>query len=176
MRMKLATMLAALALVPGGLAFASPASATSADTSLLSCPLGTQNTHYTPGLTQATRPTSFRSDGVVGACVDLSGHGIAGAAYTITGQGTAGCLESNLAPTTVINWSNGQSSTTKGTLTIQAKPNGTSVVITQSKVVSGEFVGSTVTQTIVLTSVDLLACLTPTGLTDTSGPVTLTLT
>ena len=89
MRTKLAPILASLALALGGLAFASPASA-QPTTGLITCPLGTQNTHYTPGLTYTTRPTSFDSDGTVAACVDLSGSGIAGASYSISGRGTAG--------------------------------------------------------------------------------------
>jgi hypothetical protein len=173
MRRKLIA-LAVTSLLGGGLAAASPAAAQSSALDVVTCPLGTQSTTYSPGLTNTSRPTSYVSEGVVTGCVDLSGNGITSATYTGTGGGTAGCLESSLTNTMLVNWSNGQSSTVTGTGTIQLKPNGTSVVVHNGEVTSGAFDGSGVTLTLVLTSLDLLGCLTPEGVTNTGGPVTLT--
>ncbi|MFI2780711.1 hypothetical protein [Streptomyces sp. ALB3] len=173
MRRRLVALIT-LGLLGGGMVAASPATAQPSVLNLLTCPLGTQSTTYSPGLTYTTRPTSYVSEGVVTGCVDLSGHGITSATYTGIGSGTAGCLESSLTNTMSVNWSNGQSSTVTGTGTIQLKPNGTSVVVHSGQVTSGAFNGSGVTLTLVLTSLDLLGCLTPEGLTNTGGPVTLT--
>ncbi|MFI6504421.1 hypothetical protein [Nonomuraea typhae] len=138
------------------------------------CPTGSQVGTYSPGLTLTPRPVSFTAHGTLATCVSPSHPQLRGASFTSTGMGTASCVAGSVSNTTVYRWNTGQSSTVKGSLAVNAKPNGTTVLVLIGTVTSGLFQGATVTQTKVLANTELAACATAEGLKTVSGPVSLT--
>ncbi|MFI2645728.1 hypothetical protein [Streptomyces sp. NPDC018610] len=56
------------------------------------------------------------------------------------------------------------------TSTLALRPDGTTVLVSTGPVTSGDHAGHTITNTVVITSTDVLACATPSGLTSTAGP------
>ncbi|MEU6481047.1 hypothetical protein ABZ858_30050 [Streptomyces sp. NPDC047017] len=138
------------------------------------CPVGSNISTYTPGLTYTSKPTHFTATGQVSGCVSLSNPALTGANLSAAGDGTASCTSGSFSNTTVYHWNTGQSSTVVGTGSINLKPDGETVFVLTGTVTSGPFTGATVLQTKVLLSTDLLACLTPGGLTSIAGPITLT--
>lgn len=142
----------------------------------VTCPLGTQIGTYSPGLTFASQPVTFTANGSLATCVSVTHPEIKGASFTSTGTGTASCLSGSVSNTTTYRWNTGQTSTVKGSLAVNLKPNGTTVLVLIGTVTSGLFKGATAAQTKVLANTDLLACATPEGLKTVSGPVSLTVT
>ncbi|MEU6117219.1 hypothetical protein ABZ840_22100 [Streptomyces sp. NPDC047117] len=174
---RLRGMLVALGVLLGVLGPVSVAGARPASAAApvdISCPVGSQVGTYSPGLEYQPQNVAFRTSGNVSGCVDLSGSGISGASFSTFGQGTASCLAGSVSNTTTYRWSNGQTSTVRGTGAVNAKPNGVTVLVLTGTVESGLFTGATVVQTKVLLNSDLLACATPEGLTSVGGPTNLT--
>ncbi|WP_196943301.1 hypothetical protein [Streptomyces sclerotialus] len=169
--MFLPLVLAAVFASPSAHAYAPARTAALVD---VTCPVGSQTGHYQPGLTYEPRQVSFTAEGNVSGCVDLTGNGLSGASFTTSGSGTASCTSGSVSNRTTYHWSDGRSSTVVGTGAINVKPNGSTVLVLTGTVESGLFTGATVVQTKTLLNTDLGACLSPTGLTDVGGPITLT--
>lgn len=175
-------MRTALALTTGllalGTCLAAPASAApAAEDGLVSCPLGVQNTSYTPGLTLTTPAPHVEVDssGTLGPCVSTDlGH--TGGTYEFEGSGDLNCLGGGSAGTGRITWSDPGTVPSRFTYTgtLALRPNGTTVLVATGPVTSGDYAGRTIVSTIVITSTDLLACASPSGLTSASGPFLVT--
>jgi len=145
-----------------------------AESVLLTCP-GTQATHYTPGLTFTPRLIHFTSSTVAGPCVGLP-LTVTSLRSSLAGQGTLDCLAGSADVVLEIEWSDGTSSHAEGSNVLTLRPGGVVVVVEQSTVVSGRFLGATLTRTVTLLQTELLACATEEGVTDVAGPVTYTVT
>jgi hypothetical protein len=74
----------------------------------------------------------------------------------------------------VYHWNDGSSSTVRYTLTIDAKPDGQTVLTTLGTVISGVFTGDTASHTTLAITTNLLGCLSPGGVTSVSGPIVVT--
>ncbi|MEU1056079.1 hypothetical protein ABZ397_26455 [Streptomyces sp. NPDC005876] len=144
---------------------------------IVSCPLGVQSTTYTPGLTYTTPPPQVDVDvtGTLGPCVSTDLSHTAGT-YTFSGSGNLNCLTGSSVGIGKITWANPgtQPSRFSQSYSIALRPNGTTVLVSSGPIISGDYAGHTIVITIVLTSTDLLACLTPQGMTNTSGPFLVT--
>ncbi|MCS0635975.1 hypothetical protein NX801_09915 [Streptomyces sp. LP05-1] len=174
---RLGALLAALSALVG--AVAAPATAAARPTAAVLnviCPVGSNISTYTPGLTYTAKPTHFAATGQVSGCVSLGNPTLTGANFTAAGDGIASCIAGSFTNTGVYHWNTGQSSTVVGTGSIDLRPNGETVFVLVGKVTSGLFNGANVVQTKILLSTDLTACLTPQGLTSIAGPITLTIT
>jgi hypothetical protein len=152
-------------------AVAAPAASAVVD---VSCPLGTQVGSYSPGMTLLPRQIEFTATGTLGACVSPSHPEITGATFTSLVVGTFSCLSGSTTNVSTYHWNNGQSSVVHGGFEVNLKPGGTTVLVLTGTVTEGLFQGATVVQTKVLPATDLLACLTPEGLTSVSGTASFT--
>lgn len=142
---------------------------------LVSCPLGTEAVTFQPGLTYTPKPTNVHIEGTMGPCSSLSNPLISSATFTVNGSGTASCLAAQFDSTMVVDWNDGPNSVIRYNITINAKPNGESVFISEGEVVSGQFAGAQVVRTTADVTLEVTKCLTEDGLEHASGPVTLTL-
>ncbi|MCK2218204.1 hypothetical protein MF672_031095 [Actinomadura sp. ATCC 31491] len=174
--MRSRSIAAAALLVAGLLAPVTAAPSAHAAVVDVTCPTGTQYSTYDPGLTYTARTTTFTAQGSLAPCVSSSHPQIVGATFTAAGTGTASCTTASFADRSVYTWNTGQQSVVEGTLAINIKPDGQTVLVRVGTVVGGLFEGATVVQTKVLPALDLLACLTPQGLTSDSGALSLTVT
>lgn len=160
----------------GSGAIVSPAAAAPVSPAVVdvSCPLGTQVGTYSPGMTLLPRQIEFTATGTLGACVSLSHPEITGATFTSLVVGTFSCLSGSTSNISTYHWNNGQSSVVQGGFEVNLKPGGTTVLVLTGTVTEGLFQGATVVQTKVLPATDLVACLTPEGLTSVSGTASFT--
>ncbi|MGW2477732.1 hypothetical protein [Streptomyces sp. NPDC001665] len=174
----LAGALAALATLAAMIMeFAAPASATPpADppsTSITQC-LGTEAITYTPGLTLTSQQVALDASGTLGPCVTTAGTHFSGGQITFSGSGSLSCsIGGSSAGSAHIVWSGGETSVFAYRGAVSLRPGGVTVLVLTGTVTSGAFTGEKVLSTITLASTDLVACLTPQGLTSTSGPITL---
>ncbi|MET9252558.1 hypothetical protein [Streptomyces sp. NPDC003717] len=171
-----AALWATLLLLTGAALAGAPAASATASAGLVTCPVGTQTTTYSPGLRLPATPAptvSLHTDGTLGPCVSLDGHHT-GAVYKADGSGKLNCLGGNSSGGGSLNWSDPGAATSKFTFTggISLRPDGVTVLVLNGTVTSGDFAGKHLVVTVVLLSTDLTACLTPTGLTTSSGPFT----
>ncbi|MFD3741871.1 hypothetical protein ACFWVB_39490 [Streptomyces microflavus] len=180
-RTRLAAIFTAALTAAGALIAAAPPA--TAATSLVTCPLGTETITYTPGLRLPALPpappnpsVSLNASGTLGACVSLDLQHTSGT-ITFTGAGPLTCLGGNSSGSGRVTWSNPGTTPSDFTFTggVSVRPNGVTVLVLSGSVTAGDFTGAAVVNTIVLASTDLTACLTPAGLTTSSGPITLTL-
>ncbi|MFD7919978.1 hypothetical protein ACFV3R_12215 [Streptomyces sp. NPDC059740] len=172
--------LAAFLLGAAGLILAGPAPEAAAAAQLVTCPVGTETTTYSPGLRlpQAGQPNvHLQAQGSVGPCVSLDLRHTGGQ-VVINGSGPLNCLGGNSSGTGRLTWANPGTHPSLFTFTggISLRPDGVTVLVLTGKVTSGDYTGATLVQTVVLASTDLTACLTPGGLTTSSGLLTVTLT
>jgi hypothetical protein len=138
---------------------------------------GTQSTHYTPGLTFTPREVTTVSTGVLSRCVSLAYPTLVSGTFDpYSGTSVQSCLLSNPKFTKTVRWNTGHFSTYSVTSIVNAKPDGTSVIISTGEVTAGLFKGARVEQVIVLANTALVACATEPGTTAVEGPVTLTIT
>jgi hypothetical protein len=162
---------------PMSVAAAGSASATAAGlATLVACPLGTEATTFTPGLTFVPRPTSVHVEGTLGGCVSTTNPSINNATFTIDGHGTASCLLPTFDSTmVVVDWNSGANSVIRYTLTVNIKPGGETVFVSVGQVVSGQFAGAAVVRATVEATLDVAKCLTGDGVRHASGPAALAL-
>lgn len=170
--------LSALLLAMAGLSLSAAAPAQAA-VDLVTCPLGTESTTYSPGLKYPTTPApnvSFNATGTVGPCVSLDLNHTSGA-VSFTGSGPLNCLGGNSSGTGAIDWANAGAATTHFAFTggLSLRPNGVTVLLLTGTVTSGDYAGHKLVATITLLSTDITACLSPSGLTSSSGPITITI-
>lgn len=180
-RTRAATLCTAVLTAAGAWIAASPPAA--ATTALVTCPLGTESITYTPGLKLPALPpappnpsVSLSSTGTLAACVSLDLHHTSGT-ITFSGGGPLTCLGGNSSGSGRVTWANPGTTPSDFAFTggVSVRPDGVTVLVLTGSVTAGDFTGAAVVNTIVLASTDLTACLTPAGLTTSSGPITLTL-
>jgi hypothetical protein len=149
------------------------APAAKAETVALTC-VGAEAAHFTPGLTFTTQQVAFNSLGVAGCGgVPLN---LPSAIITTQGQGPQSCLAANAPAEIDIQWSDNTVSHAKGTFALNLKPAGETVIVLTAKIESGRFCGATVVRTLTLLNTNVLGCLTPQGVTDVAGPMTVVVT
>jgi hypothetical protein len=145
----------------------------SAAVTLVACPAGTEATDFQPGLTLVPRPTTVHVEGTLGSCVSTSNPAINNATFTINGSGTASCLTASFNSTMVVDWNSGANSVIRYNLTVNIKPAGETVFVSEGEVVSGQFAGAQVVRTTIEATLDALKCLTVQGVMTASGPTAL---
>ncbi|MEU5184679.1 hypothetical protein AB0G49_32035 [Streptomyces longwoodensis] len=154
---------------------AAPAGAVGTHAALLECP-GYETTSYHPGLTLTTRQVALSADGAVGPCVGMPLDHTNGT-IRFTGNGQLSCVAGNSSGSGRINWQNDQASTTAFDFTagVGLRPGGLTVLVLTGTVKSGDFQGSTIIIEVVLAPApaQTLQCLTPDGLSTSSGAVNL---
>ncbi|MFC9735980.1 hypothetical protein ACFWGM_35000 [Streptomyces roseolus] len=177
-RIHRATSLAAAAAIGTVVLGPRPAAATEPPTPASITCLGTEAITYTPGLQFTPRNVTLQADGTLGPCVPLPNVGnFSSGSITFQGSGSLSCsIGGNSSGTANIAWNNGRSSTFSFAGAVSLRPGGVTVLVLTGTVTQGAFKEKTVTNTITLLSTDLTACATPAGLTNTSGPITLTIT
>ncbi|TDT39967.1 hypothetical protein EV562_103338 [Streptomyces sp. BK208] len=177
MRRASASLLAASALVAAVSLPAASAAAVEDDSGVVTCPLGVQSTSYTPGLTLTTPAplVDVQSSGTLGPCVSTDLQHTAGT-YTFHGSGNLNCLGGGSAGTGKIDWADPATQPSRFTYTssLALRPDGTTVLVATGPITQGDYTGHTIVNTVVITSLDLLACTTTGGLTTTSGPFLVT--
>jgi hypothetical protein len=151
---------------------ASPAKAL--DAAGITC-VGDQTATYAPGLTLEVRPTDFKVTGTLRNCVSLAHPEIVSGTFSGEGKGSFSCLAANAMLRTVITWNTGQSTTVDVGLTVNAKPAGSTVLVSAGEVRDGLFRGGVYVAPKVLPNPDPLACTTPAGMSSASGPIGVTI-
>jgi hypothetical protein len=73
----------------------------------------------------------------------------------------------------VVDWNSGANSVIRYNLTVNIKPAGETVFVSEGEVVSGQFAGAQVVRTTVEATLDALKCLTVQGVMTASGPTAL---
>lgn len=147
----------------------------SAQIATLTCPLGSTITHYTPGITNTPKPTTLESTSLLSACVGLP-LGISNATITTSGSGNLGCDGGTPSVTTNVVWSDGTTSSAQANNIVVQRPLGQVIVIEESEIISGRFIGATLVRTLTLLQTDFDGCSSPEGVTSVGGPTTLTMT
>ncbi|WP_309134714.1 hypothetical protein [Cellulomonas sp.] len=172
-----------------GTVAAAPASATAgaqataqAALTLVTCS-GQESTTYSPGITNTAALVTITTSATYGPCLHVNGLQIttwSGSSYS-QGQTMAGCTELELpedeTSTSVIRWSNGQTSTWEYTAITQNVA-GNFVIVGVGEITDGLYEGAIAQRELVLPGLveALQACATPTGLTGVSGLFTFTIT
>ncbi|MEV6251309.1 hypothetical protein AB0M38_34885 [Streptomyces sp. NPDC051742] len=168
--------LIALGLTPSAQAApTAPTAGVSQQAALLECP-GYETATYEPGLTLAPRQVALSASGAIGPCVGLPLDHTNGT-ISFTGNGSLSCTGGSSTGNGRINWTNPQSSSSTFDFTagVGLRPGGVSVLVLTGEIKSGDFKDSTIIFEIVLVPgvSQTLECLTPQGLTTSSGLVNL---
>lgn len=175
--MKLASRLTAFVIAltsVSALSVADAPPATALDLLGITC-LGSQTTTYEPGLTFQERPTTFTVTGTLSSCSSPTNPQIVSGTFSSKGEGSFSCVTGSAVLTSVIKWNTGQSTTVQIGFNLNAKPNGTTVLVSLGQVADGLFRGGVYLAPKVLTSPNLLGCATPEGMLTASGPVSVTI-
>ncbi|WP_342378765.1 hypothetical protein NVS55_05140 [Myxococcus stipitatus] len=146
---------------------------------LITCPLGTSQVSYSPGITNTPTPTNVSGVELSGLCTGL-GLPVGVSSFTTSFAGTATLSCSGLftvgeGEQTFV-WNNGATSTWRYTATTPVIVNGQRVITSTGVITSGLLAGMQVTQVLTLANLDLMPCDSSGGLTTTSGPSTYTFT
>lgn len=146
---------------------------------LITCPLGTSQVSYSPGITNTPTPTNVSGVELSGLCTGL-GLPVGVSSFTTSFAGTAtlscsGLFTMGEGEQTFV-WNNGATSTWHYTATTPVIVNGQRVITSTGVITSGLLVGAQVTQVLTLANLDLMQCNAPGGLTTTSGPSTYVFT
>ncbi|WP_035059175.1 hypothetical protein [Andreprevotia chitinilytica] len=148
-----------------------------AQTTLVTCP-GTATNHYTPGLTDSPQLIAVNANATLGPCVGDAT--VVSATYHFGGQGTLSCaltLNSVSGGTTTVTWQDGQQSTATFVRAVTERlPIGDVVTTNELLVTAGRYAGANMTFVATLVQPNLLACMTPPGVTDAAGPAVMTIT
>jgi hypothetical protein len=125
---------------------------------------------YTPGITFTPRPTNISSSGVLGPCVSMTDPTLTSGSYQGSGTGNVSCTGGTFAGTVIYHWNNGRDSTVSYTAVIGTRLGAETVVLYKGKVTDGEFKGYSYTSPLTALNLLPLNCLSPQGVTSTSGP------
>jgi|GEM_PF-1768966 len=148
---------------------------------LVTCPLGTSQAFYSPGLKNTPQDVAVSGQGALSNCVTVLGDPVTSAASSLTTNVVTGfsCADL-LRPRTVVHtvvWNTGESSTMTFTQLRVGVQDTLTVFALTGSVVSGKFVGATAVRTLSYVTLDLEnGCASPEGLTSLSGLATLSLT
>lgn len=161
-------------LVAVGVSVATPA-AQAADVELLSCAGSGANT-YQPGVTMQPRTVSITSSADYSSCVSSGTPTITSGGYGIVANGLVSCLAGGVSITVTITWNTGETTTVAAVGLVVLRPGNEVVVVYQGTVTAGRFTGAAVVMTAALVNATPTQCLTPEGVTGTSGPAAITIT
>ncbi|MER8047719.1 hypothetical protein [Streptomyces sp. NPDC094032] len=140
------------------------------------CPTGATTVNYSPGATLTPRQTNLSFSGSAAPCTSTTDPNISAiSSFSGTGQGELGCTTGSFDATGTIIWNTGAMSQVTFSSQVDLRPDGIPVIVATGPVTSGKFSGSTVALTVELLPANPLACLTPTGVTQTHGPSTITI-
>jgi hypothetical protein len=147
-----------------------------AEPGLLTCPIGTQAISYNPGITLVPQQGTTSITSVFGPCLSPTRPDITSATSSGTAPQTYSCLTALGGPATTVTrtylWNTGE--TTVATYTLMTnRVGGVTIVTLKGVVTAGLFAGSPITQVAQDPVPRLLECLTPQGVTQQGGTVTL---
>jgi hypothetical protein len=148
---------------------------TAAETELLSC-TGTGANTYQPGVTLQPQPVAVSSSAHYEPCVSTGSPAIISGGYQANATSIVSCLAGSFAITVTITWNTGETTTVTAIGIIAQRPANEVVVVYQGTVTAGRFLGATVVMTAALLNTTPTQCLTPQGVTGTSGPATIVIT
>lgn len=135
---------------------------------------GSQTLSYSPGLNLDPQQVTVHGSG--SSDCSSTDSTLTSGGFTVGPVNAAlGCALTGGTGTFVYTWNNGNSSTISATSDVTFDL-GVVQIVSNGTVTSGEFTGDTVLFTWTGTSPGLLDCLTPQGVTQYSGPTTLTFT
>jgi hypothetical protein len=137
---------------------------------------GTESASITPGLLLGQRPVTITSSNIMSPCVSTDPTLTAGLS-TVTLHEVSSCLGIGNASNGIaeIVWNNNQASTFAYNATV-SNPLGEEVVTLTGTITFGEFTGATAVMVITSATLNVLACLVPPGVTNTSGLVAVDIT
>jgi hypothetical protein len=156
------------------MAVVSPATS-AAETELLSC-TGTGANTYQPGVTFQPNTVAVSSSAHYEPCISTGSPTIASGGYQANATSVVSCLAGSFAITVTITWNTDETTTVTAIGIIAQRPANEVVVIYQGTVTAGRFTGATVVMTAALLNMTPAQCLTPQGVTATSGPATIVIT
>ncbi|MFI1866100.1 hypothetical protein [Streptomyces jumonjinensis] len=162
---------------PGTAAPSTPARTTAGSAALTidaSCPVGTGTVTYAPGITLNPKPTNISFTGSAGPCTSTDPAITAVSGYSGSGQGDLGCTTGGFDATGTILWNTGAVSNATFSSVVDLRPGGIPVIVATGPITSGKFAGSTVELVIALLPANPLGCFSAQGITQTHGPVSLT--
>lgn len=169
-RRRLLSAITALGMLISTLFLAPAAHATDAAPALVTC-LGQATQNYSPGLTLTPRLTTISSS----ASLDCLGSPDAVSTSFGPVSTQASCLLGDLGgPTTVVyRWSDGSTSTIDLSFVV-TRPLGQTILTGTGTVTVGLYQGSLVQVVYAYISPSIAACLSPSGVSQVSGPVSFT--
>lgn len=136
---------------------------------------GTNEAHFSPGLTFTTRTVDIEAEGEYTDCTS-SDPAVTSGSYTASGEGEMSCLAGGHAGEFTIKWNTNEKSTIEFTNNVAVRPGGQTVVVATGTVIHGKFVGDRFDGTFTLFQAEPLACLSKRGVRSATGPTTLLLT
>jgi hypothetical protein len=131
---------------------------------------GYSTSSYHPGLTLEERRVTVIQDGIAGPCISTSNPKITSGTWHLQANGVLSCSTGSARGTRTYTWNNGAKSMESVTISIDVRPGGQTVLITQGKIIRGAFKGDTTRTVTILATTDLTACLRDKGLKTTAGP------
>jgi hypothetical protein len=131
---------------------------------------GYSTSAYRPGVTLEERKVTVTQDGLAGPCLGMGNPKITSGTWHLKASGVLSCSTGSARGVRTYTWNNGAKSVESVTLTIDARPGGETVLITQGEIVRGVFKGDKTRTVAVLATTDLTACLRDEGLQTTAGP------
>ncbi|WP_157619902.1 hypothetical protein [Saccharothrix sp. NRRL B-16348] len=160
------------ATVAAGLVATAPAAQAA---ELLSC-VGSGANTYQPGVTAQIRPVTITSRADYGPCLSTGTPAITSGGYRIVVTGLISCLAGSVSIMVTITWNTGETTTVAAAGVVVLRPANETVVVYQGRVTAGRFEGAAVVMNAVVLNTTPQQCLTPEGVTSSSGPADITIT
>ncbi|AKF86490.1 hypothetical protein MFUL124B02_27695 [Myxococcus fulvus 124B02] len=146
---------------------------------LLTCPVGSTSTDYSPPLRNTPQNVFTTGMGTLSNCYSLLGAQVTSASSQASGLRPGHSCQELLtvgSPISTITWNTGETSQFVQTQ-VSTRTEGLNLILVNVGTVrSGKFTGATVVRTLTYLSTDLDACRSPEGLSRLTGTQTLTLT
>lgn len=131
---------------------------------------GESTSTYEPGLTHTSQPVLVTQQGAAESCLSGGASDITSGTWELSATGTLSCTGGSASGTRTYTWNTGDVSVEEVSLTVGARPEGQTVLLTEGEIVKGLFTGAKTHSQAVLTNDQLLACHSPEGMNSTSGP------
>jgi len=152
---------------------AAPASAAAAAPLISVVCTGSNEIHYSPGLTNTSQTVTISGQDNATVCVDLA-QPLRQLSFVapFSGSFTTSCtaLLSGGTGTQTLQWNTGETSLWHWTFQIANTVNGQLLAIADGPITSGRYAGAQMRQVVTETAADLTACSTPEGMTENGGP------
>lgn len=153
-----------------------PAAASAA--TVIQC-VGTETIDFSPGLTLTPKATTIALTVDLATCTGISDPPVTSSFLQIAPTFSASCLgpvDGLLIPITVVyTWNTGDTSTIHVTAT-GTRAGAVQVITAVGEIIDGLFAGASVVTVQTLPIPSVLHCLAPPGVTEISGPTTMTIT